>query len=75
MRKQSCSVSYSLSGMGHPPQRSGCVSVMFFALMSRSSRSIFFGWCCFSCLWMSFNRDSSNGEFVGVLSYMSCSFV
>jgi len=68
-------VSYSLSGMGHPPPRSGCVSVMFFALLSRRSRSIFFGWCCLSDLWMSFARDSSNGGFVGILLYMSCSLI
>jgi hypothetical protein len=53
--------------MGHPPHRSGCVSVRFFALMSRSSRSIFFGCCCLSCLCTSFARDSSNGGFVGIL--------
>ena len=64
---------YSLSGIGHPTHRSGCVSVMFFALPSTSSRSIFFGWCCLSCLWMSFARDSSNDVFVGILLHMSCS--
>jgi hypothetical protein len=73
MWKQSCSVSYSLSGMGHSPHRRCCVSVMFFALLSRISRSIIFGWCCLSCLWMSFARDSSNGGFMGMVLYMSCS--
>jgi len=62
-----------LTGMSHPPHRSGCVQVMFFPLLNRSSRSIFFGWCCLSCLWMIFARDSSNGELVGILLYMSCS--
>jgi hypothetical protein len=53
---------------------SGCVSVMFFVLLSRSSRSIFFGWCYLSCLWMSFARDSLNGGFAGILLYMLCIF-
>jgi hypothetical protein len=65
-------LSYSLSGMGHPPHRSGCVSMMFFALLSRSSL-VFFWMVLLSCLWMSFARDSSNDGFVVKLLYMSCS--
>ena len=48
LRKQSWSVSNSLSGMGHPPHRSGCESMMLFALQSCSSLRIFVGWCCLS---------------------------
>ena len=73
MWKESCSVSYILPGIGHPPHRSGCVSMMFFDLLSRSFRMIFFGWCCLSCLWMSFARNSSIRGSVGMLYYMSCS--
>ena len=38
----SCRI-YSLSSMGHPPHRSGCVLVMFFVLLSRRFLRIFFG--------------------------------
>jgi hypothetical protein len=71
--KQSWSVSYSWSGMAHPPQRRGWVSMVFFALLSCSSSWIFLRWCCLLFLWMRCASDSSNGGLLGVLLYMSCS--
>ncbi len=64
--KQSCRVSYSLSGIDQPPHMSGCVSITDFALLSCNSlMRIFFGWCCLSCLRISLASASSNG---GLLS-------
>jgi hypothetical protein len=36
MSKHASSVSYNLSGIGHPPHRSGCVSEAVFDLVSWS---------------------------------------
>ena len=58
-------------GMGHPPHKSGCVSMMFFALLSRSSPRILFGWCCLSFLWIKCASDSSNGRLLAALLYIS----
>jgi len=61
------------SGMGHPPHRSNCVSMMFFALLSYNFLRIFFGWCCLPFLWIRCASDSSNGGLLAVLLYISCS--
>ena len=66
-------MSNSWSGMGQPLHRSGCVSMVFFALLSCSSLRIFFGWCCWSFLWMSCASDFSNGGLLPALWYISCS--
>ena len=68
MSKHALSVSYSLSGIGHPPHRSSYVSEAVFALVSWSSLWIFLRLCCVLCLWMSLARDSANGGFE--LSYL-----
>ena len=59
--------------MGHPPHRSGCVSMVFFALLSCNSLRIFFWWCCLSFLWVRYASDSSNYGLLAVLLYISCS--
>ena len=59
--------------MGHPPHKSGCVSMMFFALLSCSSLRVFFMWCCLLFLCIRCASDSSNGGLLAVLLYMSCS--
>ena len=66
-------MSYSWSGMGHPPQRSGWVSMMFLALLSCSSSWIFFRWCCLLFLWTRCASDSSNEGLWGVFLHISCS--
>ena len=71
MSKQASTVSYSLSGTGHPPHRSGRVSVADFDLVSWSSLWIFLRLCCVLCLCMSLARYSSNNGFVLLCLYMS----
>jgi hypothetical protein len=41
MLKRASSASYSLSGIGHPSHRRGCVSELVFDLLSWSSLQIF----------------------------------
>ena len=73
MTKHASSASYSLSGISHPPQRSGCVFGVVFALLSWSSLWIFFSLCWLSCLCTSLASDSSNGGFAPSCLYMSWS--
>ena len=73
MLKHASSASYSLSGNGHPPQRSGCVSGAVFALLSLGSLWIFLRLCWLLCLCMSLASYSSNGGLVPSCLYMSWS--
>ena len=59
--------------MGHPLHKSGWMSMMFFALLSNSSRWIFFMWFCLLFLWIRCASDSSKGGLLCELLYMSCS--
>ncbi len=73
MWKHSSKVSYSLTGIGHPPHTRGCVTSLFCALHSRSSLGIFFVWCCLLFRWISVASDSANDGYVTALLYMSWS--
>ena len=70
MSKHASSASYNLFGIGHPPQRSGCVSGASSALLSWSSLWIFLRLCWLLCLCMSLVSDSSNGGFVPSCLYI-----
>ena len=48
--KHASSVSYSLSGIGHPPHRNGCVSGAYLDLVSWSFLCTFLRLCCVLCL-------------------------
>ncbi len=73
MLKHASSASYSLSEIGHPPQRSGCVSGAVFALLSLGSLWIFLRLCWLLRLYMSLAIYSSNGGLVPSCLYMSWS--
>ena len=71
MCKHSSRVSYSLSSIGHPPHKRGCMSSLVFDLQSRSSLRIFLLMYCLLCLCMSLWTDLANGGLVFVLLYRS----
>ena len=58
---------------GPPPHKSGCVSMVFFALLSSSSLWFFFRKFCLLFLCMRCASASSNGGLLDVLLYVSCS--
>ena len=71
MSKHASTVSYSLSGIDHPPHRSGCVFGADLDFVSWSSLCTFLSLCCVLGLRMRLARDSANGGFNLSCFYMS----